>query len=107
MGSTELCSIQVITTGFVAGSVYQARQTQLANSKLGEARFLNTRMLEANAAEIKQSDNAIAMGNSGTKTKLEAVAASVVATVAASKSATQTNVDALYAKTERNAIKIQ
>merc|ERR1711939_366948 len=104
---TELCAIQVITTGFTAGSVYQARQTQLANSKLGEARFLNTRMLEANAAEIKQSDEAHATGTSGTKTKLETVAASVVATVAASKTATQTNVDALYAKTERNAIKIQ
>jgi hypothetical protein len=105
--ATSLCSIQVITTGFTAGSVYQARQTQLANSKLGEARFLNTRMLEANAAEIKQSDNAIATGTSGTKTKLETVAASVVATVAASKTATQTNVDALYAKAERNAIKVQ
>merc|ERR1711871_774345 len=105
--ATSLCSIQVLTTGFTAGSVYQARQTQLANSKLGEARFLNTRMLEANAAEIKQSDNAIASGTSGTKTKLETVAASVVATVAPSKSATQTNVDALYAKAERNAIKVQ
>jgi len=105
--TTALCSIEVITTGFTAGSVYQARQTQLANSKLGEARFLNTRMLEANAAEIKQSDNAIASGTSGTKTKLETVAASVVATVAASKTATQTNVDALYAKAERNAIKVQ
>ena len=104
---TALCSIQVVTTGFTAGGVYQARQTQLANSKLGEARFLNTRMLEANAAEIKQSDNAIASGTSGTKTKLETVAASVVATVAASKTATQTSVDALYAKAERNAIKVQ
>ena len=105
--ATALCSIQVVTTGFTAGGVYQARQTQLANSKLGEARFLNTRMLEANAAEIKQSDNAIASGTAGTKTKLETVAASVVATVAASKTATQTSVDALYAKAERNAIKVQ
>merc|ERR1711939_863486 len=104
---TELCAIQVITTGFTAGSVYQARQTQLANSKLGEARFLNTRMLEANAAAITKSDSAITAGTTGTKTKLETVAASVVATVAASKTATQTNVDALYAKTERNAIKVR
>merc|ERR1712146_643216 len=71
------------------------------------ARFLNTRMLEANAAEIKLSDNEIAAGTSDTKTKLETVAANVVATVAASKSATQTNVDALHARAERNAIKIQ
>merc|ERR1711939_1168521 len=104
---TELCAIQVITTGFTAGSVYQARQTQLANSKLGEARFLNTRMLEANAAAITKSDSAITAGTAGTKTRLEAVTASVVATVAAAKSTTQTNVDALYAKTERNAIKVR
>merc|ERR1712091_576860 len=101
------CSIQVVTTGFTAGAVYQARATSIASNKLGEARFLNTRMLEATAAEIKQSDEAHATGTSGTKTKLETVAASVVATVAASKTATQTNVDALYAKTERNAIKVQ
>jgi hypothetical protein len=64
-------------------------------------------MLEATAAAITKSDSAITAGTTGTKTKLETVAASVVATVAASKTATQTNVDALYAKTERNAIKVR
>merc|ERR1711939_907412 len=97
----------VVTTGFTAGAVYQARATSIASNKLGEARFLNTRMLEANAAAIKKSDNAGIAETAGTKTKLETVAASVVATVAASKTATQTNVDALYAKTERNAIKVR
>jgi hypothetical protein len=105
--ATSLCSIQVVTTGFTAGAVYQARATSIAANKLGEARFLNTRMLEATAAAITKSDSAITAGTTGTKTKLETVAASVVATVAASKTATQTNVDALYAKTERNAIKVR
>merc|ERR1711871_299815 len=105
--STDLCSIQVITTGFSAGAVYEARATSMAASKLGEARFLTTRMLEANAATITKSDSAGVAETAGTKTKLETVTASVVATVAAAKSATQTNVDALYSKTERNAIKVR
>ena len=105
--TTSLCSISVVTTGFTAGGVYEARQTSMAANKLGEARFLNTRMLEANAAEITKSDSALTAGTAGTKTKLETVAATVVATVAASKTATQTNVDLLYAKAERNQIKVQ
>jgi hypothetical protein len=105
--STQLCSIQVVTTGFTASGVYEARATSMAASKLGETRFLNTRMLEANAAAIKKSDNAGNAETSGTKTKLETVTESVVATVAAAKSTTQTKVDALYAKTERNAIKVR
>merc|ERR1711871_1927428 len=105
--TTELCSIQVVTTGFTAGGVYEARAMSMTASKLGEARFLNTRMLEANSAAIKQSDDAGVAETAGTKTKLETVTASVVATVAAAKSATQTNVDALYSKTERNAIKVR
>merc|ERR1711924_246287 len=76
-------------------------------SKLGEARFLNTRMLEANAAAISKSDLSLSTGTAGTKTKLENAASSVYTTVEAAKVATQAKVDALYAKTERNAIKIQ
>jgi len=105
--STSLCSIKVIMNGFTAGGVYEARQTSMTTNKIGEARFLNTRMLEANAAEISKSDSALTAGTAGTKTKLETVAATVVATVAASKTATQTNVDLLYAKAERNQIKVQ
>merc|ERR1712010_114050 len=73
----------------------------------GEARFLNTRMLEANAAAISKSDLSLSTGTAGTKTKLENAASSVYTTVEAAKVATQAKVDALYAKTERNAIKIQ
>eukprot|EP01043_Picozoa_sp_COSAG02_P040014 COSAG02_NODE_3204_length_7176_cov_1.990391_5_plen_1475_part_00 len=105
--ATDLCSIQVMTTGFTAGAVYEARATSMAASKLGEARFLTTRMLEANAAGITKSDDAGTAATAGTKTKLQAVTESVVATVAAAKSTTQTKVDALYAKTERNAIKVR
>ena len=102
--ASELCSIQIVTTGFTANGVYEARATSMAASKLGEARFLTTRMLEANAAAIDKSDNAGIVGTAG---KLEAVTESVVATVAAAKSTRQTKVDALYAKTERNAIKVR
>merc|ERR1711968_312221 len=105
--STQLCSIQVVTTGFTASGVYEARATSMVAGKLGETRFLNTRMLEANAAAIQKSDNAGNAETAGTKTKLETVTESVVATVAAAKSMTQTKVDALYAKAERNAIKVR
>merc|ERR1711871_1926626 len=105
--STQLCSIQVVTTGFTASDVYEARATSMAASKLGETRFLNTRMLEANSAAIHKSDSDGMAETAGTKTKLESVAESVVATVAAVKSTTQNKVDALHAKTERNAIKVR
>merc|ERR1719253_1473005 len=64
-------------------------------------------MLEANAASLAKSDGALATGTSGTQAAIEASVNTVVATVAAAKSTTQTKVDALYAKTERNAIKVQ
>jgi hypothetical protein len=105
--ATSLCKISVVMNDFTAGSVYETRQTQLTQSKLGEARFLNTRMLEANAAAISKSDLSLSTGTAGTKTKLENAASSVYTTVEAAKVATQAKVDALYAKTERNAIKIQ
>jgi len=105
--TTSLCSIQVVTTGFTANNVYEARQTSLAANKLGEARFLNTRMLEANAAEIAKSDASLSSGTAGTKTKLESVAASVVATVAAAKVSTQTAADVLTAKLDRQNIKVR
>ena len=105
--ATSLCSISVVTTGFTAGSVYEARETQLRQSKMGEARFLNTRMLEANAASLAKSDGALATGTSGTQAAIEASVNTVVSTVANAKAATLLKVEQLHAKTERNAIKVQ
>merc|ERR1711939_446138 len=75
----------------------------MGQSKMGEARFLNTRMLEANAASLAKSDGALATGTSGTQAAIEAS----VSTVANAKAATLLKVEQLHAKTERNAIKVQ
>merc|ERR1711939_1052949 len=79
----------------------------MGQSKMGEARFLNTRMLEANAASLAKSDGALATGTSGTQAAIEASVNTVVSTVANAKAATLLKVEQLHAKTERNAIKVQ
>merc|ERR1712224_925802 len=83
------------------------RVSKLAQSKLGEARFLNTRMLEASSAAIAKSNTALSTKTSSTSARLQSHATSVQTTINDSKAATQQRVDALYAKTERNAIVIQ
>jgi len=94
-------------TGFKAGSVYETRVAQLTQSKLGEARFLNTRMLESTTATITKSNAAITAKTSSTNSKLQTHATTVQTSLTTDKAATQVKVDALYAKMERNAIVIQ
>merc|ERR1712023_52064 len=78
-----------------------------AQSKLGEARFLNTRMLEASAAAIAKSNTALTSKTSSTSAALQSHATTVQTTLTDTKAATQARVDALYAKAERNAIVVQ
>jgi hypothetical protein len=102
------CAASLSTaTGFKAGDVYEQRVAKLTQSKLGEARFLNTRMLEASAAAIAKSNTALTSKTSTTSAALQTHASSVQSTLTSTKAATQARVDALYAKTERNAIVVQ
>jgi hypothetical protein len=94
-------------TGFKAGDVYEKRVAKLTQSKLGEARFLNTRMLESTTAAITKSNAAITASTNSVKAKLQTHATTVDSSVTSSKAATQKKVDALYSKMERNAIVIQ
>merc|ERR1711988_579608 len=106
--SAGTCSASLTTaTGFKAGDVYEKRVSKLAQSKLGEARFLNTRMLEASSAAIAKSNTALSTKTSSTSARLQSHATSVQTTINDSKAATQQRVDALYAKAERNAIVVQ
>merc|ERR1711871_1386123 len=102
------CTASLSTaSGFKAGDVYEKRVAKLAQSKLGEARFLNTRMLEASAAAIAKSNTALTSKTSSTSAALQSHATSVQTTLTDTKAATQARVDALYAKAERNAIVVQ
>jgi hypothetical protein len=102
------CTASLSTaSGFKAGDVYEKRVAKLAQSKLGEARFLNTRMLEASAAAIAKSNTALTSKTSSTSATLQSHATTVQTTLTDTKAATQARVDALYAKAERNAIVVQ
>merc|ERR1712146_854262 len=102
------CTASLSTaSGFKAGDVYEKRVAKLAQSKLGEARFLNTRMLEASSAAIAKSNTALSTKTSSTSAALQSHATTVQTTINDSKAATQRRIDALYAKTERNAIVVQ
>jgi len=110
-GATDgagICTAKLsAVTGFKAGDVYEKRVAKLTQSKLGEARFLNTRMLESTTAAITKSNAAITASTNSVKAKLQTHATTVDSSVTSSKAATQKKVDALYSKMERNAIVIQ
>jgi hypothetical protein len=99
-------SLSAVST-FKAGDAYEKRVAQLTQSKLGEARFLNTRMLESTSAAIMKSNKAMTTSTTSTNSKLKTHAATVQTELSTTKAATQAKVDALYAKMERNAIVIQ
>jgi hypothetical protein len=103
-----ICTASLTTVaGFKPGDAYEKRVAKLTQSKLGEARFLNTRMLESTSAAISKSNEAMTSAIATTNSKLKTHATTVQTELSTTKAATQAKVDALYAKMERNAIVIQ
>jgi hypothetical protein len=106
--TASTCTASFTATGaFTAGGEYEKRKTALTNSKLGEARFLNTRMLEATSAALTRSDAAMVANTATMKSNLDTKVAATAATIETTLAAVQTKVDTLYSKSARNAVKLQ
>eukprot|EP01052_Picozoa_sp_SAG31_P004472 SAG31_NODE_185_length_20953_cov_17.235398_10_plen_2809_part_00 len=103
-----LCKATFAASGpFTVNEVYEKRQQYLTQSKLGETRFLNTRMLEANSAMLTKSDASMVSTTSTLKSNLDTFMGTLTADVASKMATVQSNVNTLYAKSARNVVKLQ
>merc|ERR1711871_198529 len=106
--AAQLCQATFAASGpFTVNEAYEKRQKYLTQSKLGETRFLNTRMLEATSAMLTKSDASMISTTSTLKNNLDTFMGTLTADVSSKLATVQSNVNALYAKSARNVVKLQ
>ena len=106
--SALLCKATFAASGaFTVNEAYEKRQQYLTQSKLGETRFLNKRMLEASSAMLTRSDATMVSTTSTLKNNLDTFMGTLSTDISTKLAAVQTNVNALYAKSARNVVKLQ
>merc|ERR1711871_760396 len=106
--AAQLCQATFAASGpFTVNEAYEKRQKYLTQSKLGETRFLNTRMLEATSAMLTKSDASMISTTSTLKNNLDTFMGQLSTDVSTKMATVQSNVNALYAKSARNVVKLQ